>query len=125
MEVIIINIAVPIEIVYVMAIVFAILTIIFLMGKGASLIAVPNIKVKEDKEKYKKLSKVIGIFFGVIDIHLIIISLTGNNLPEWFAYIFIAVIAVGVFAITILSCIDIIFKRQPTHSLNTKNQDEH
>ena len=112
MGVFVINISVPIEIVYVTAILFAILTVIFWMGKGASLIAVPNIEAKEDKEKYKKLSKVIGVFFGVIDILLIIISFTGSNLPEWFTYGFIAVIGVGIFAITILSCVDIIFKKQ-------------
>lgn len=123
MGVFVINISVPIEIVYVMAILFAILTVIFWMGKGASLIAVPNIAAKEDKEKYKKLSKVIGVFFGVIDILLIIISFTGSNLPEWFTYGFIAVIGVGIFAITILSCVDIIFKKQRGYSLNTKKKD--
>ena len=68
----VINIAVPIEIVYAMAILFAILTVIFWMFKGASLIAV---------------------------------------------------IAVGILAITILSWVDIIFKKQRDYSFNTEKQD--
>ncbi|WP_365844753.1 DUF3784 domain-containing protein [Clostridium sp.] len=49
-----------------MSAVFAVLTAIFLMGKGSSLIKVYNNTEKE--EKYKKLSRVIGICFGIIDI---------------------------------------------------------
>lgn len=41
------------------------------MGKGSSLIEVYGTTKREEKEKYKKLSRVIGICFGIIDIFLI------------------------------------------------------
>lgn len=81
----------------------------FLTGKGSSLIAINTIISKEEKQKYHKLSRVIGIFLGIIDVLLIIISLTSNNLPEWFGYIFMTIIIISIIAITFLSCIDILF----------------
>ena len=94
-----------------MAIIFAILTIFFLMGKGSSLIAINTITSKEEKQKYYKLSQIIGIFLGIIDVLLIIISIISNNLPKWFDYIFIKIIIISIIAITFLSCIDILFRK--------------
>lgn len=94
-----------------MAIIFAILTIFFLMGKGSSLIAINTITSKEEKQKYHKLSQIIGIFLGIIDVLLIIISLISNNLPKWFGYIFMTIIIISIIAITFLSCIDILFRK--------------
>ncbi len=113
----VIKITVPIEIVYILAIVFAFLTVIFFMGKGSSLIEVYGTTKREEKEKYKKLSRVIGICFGIIDIFLIIISLMRNKLSEWFIYIFITVLGINILVIIVLSSVDIIFKK-------SKNQFE-
>ncbi|WP_342451342.1 DUF3784 domain-containing protein [Clostridium tertium] len=95
--------------------VFAFLTVIFFMGKGSSLIEVYGTTKRE--EKYKKLSRVIGICFGIIDIFLIIISLMRNKLSEWFIYIFITVLGINILVIIVLSSVDIIFKK-------SKNQFE-
>ncbi|WP_278599731.1 DUF3784 domain-containing protein [Clostridium tertium] len=97
--------------------VFAFLTVIFLMGKGSSLIEVYGTTKREEKEKYKKLRRVIGICFGIIDIFLIIISLMRNKLSEWFIYIFIIVLGINILVIIVLSFVDIIFKK-------SKNQFE-
>ena len=94
-----------------MSIVFAVLTILFLSGKGSSFIAVHTITLKEEKEKYYKLSRVIGIFLGIIEVFLIIISFMLNKLPKWFSYIFMAVIIVSIIAVTFLSLIDILFRK--------------
>ncbi|MGJ0843760.1 MULTISPECIES: DUF3784 domain-containing protein [Clostridium] len=54
-----IKITAPIEIVYILIIVFAVLTIIFLTGKGSSLIKVYSTMEKE--EKYMNLRKSANI----------------------------------------------------------------
>lgn len=54
--------------IYILALVFLLLSITFLMGKGSWLIAGYNTSSKEEKEKYdeKKLCRTMGIMCAII-----------------------------------------------------------
>lgn len=94
----------PIEIVYVVIVLFAVLTVLFLMGKGSSLIAGYNHLAKEEKEKYdqKKLCRTMAGCFGFIDLLLIITCLLWKKLPFYFTYILVALIFADVIVTIIL-----------------------
>lgn len=55
-------------VIYIMAMVFLVLSITFLMGKGSWLIAGYNTSSKEEKEKYdeKKLCTAMGIMCAIV-----------------------------------------------------------
>lgn len=81
---------------WIIAGIFTILTIILLSGKGAFLISGYNTASKADKMKYdeKKLCRVTGIGIGIITIFLIVLGCFGKNAPSWIvAALFIVTIA--------------------------------
>lgn len=103
----------PIGFIYVLAVLFAGLTVLFLSGRGSCLLTVYKVeeKDKEKKERRnKKLSRVIGVCFGMMDAFLIIMALTKNHLPEWFTWIFVSVTGVCMFVIFFSANADIIIK---------------
>lgn len=68
------------------SILFAVITLVLLSGKGSFLIAGYNTASKADKSHYneKKLCRVVGSGFAVITVFLIIQAICGENTPEWF-----------------------------------------
>lgn len=95
----------PIEILYVVTALFIILTIMFLMGKGSWLIAGYNTSPEEEKELYdeKKLCRVMGGCFIIIDVLLLAICFFRDKMPEFFGYIFIGIVVADSLVAIILS----------------------
>lgn len=69
--------------------VFAILSIILILGHGGVLIAGYNTASKEEKAKYdeKKLCRTVGIGMAIISVLILVMKLFENILPAAFAYI--------------------------------------
>lgn len=84
----------PIGVVWVVAALFAVLSVLLISGRGSSLIAGYNTASKEEKEKYdeKKLCKVVGYGMAVITILLLVIALFYQVLPLGFIYVFIGIV---------------------------------
>lgn len=85
--------------VWLIAVIFLVLTVLLLSGKGSFLIAGYNTASKAQKAKYdeKKLSRVMGSGMGVITIFMVVLACFGNYPPDWLFYaLFIAIIAVTV-----------------------------
>lgn len=78
----------PIWILYIVTIIFAILSIIFLSGHGSGLIAGYNTKPRGEKDKYdkQKLCKCTGVSMSFITVLILITSLFYRRLPADFAY---------------------------------------
>ncbi|MGN0507510.1 MAG: DUF3784 domain-containing protein [Lachnospiraceae bacterium] len=87
----------PVEAVYLLAVIFGILTILFLMGKGSSLIPGNNTALtkKQDRFDKKKLCRGIGVCFGALEVFLIITAVFWDSLPGWYGILFLVVVAVG------------------------------
>ena len=73
--------------------IFLILTITFLSGLGAWLIAGYNTANKKDQEKYdaKKLCRVMGGGMAGITVLILIMAAGMNVLPAYFVYVFLFV----------------------------------
>lgn len=86
-------------------ILFAVLTIILLSGKGGFLIAGYNTASKKEKEKYNaiKLSRVTGGGMGIITIFLAIRAFFQEELPAFFDWLLPVIIVITVVMILILS----------------------
>lgn len=88
----------PDWIMYVVAAVFALMTITFLRGRGGGLIAGYNTMSAEEKAKYdaKKMCRGMGVGFGFITVLVLISGLFAHILPDYFAYIMLALLVLDV-----------------------------
>ncbi len=92
-------------IMWVVAAIFVLLTIVFLSGHGSGLIAGYNTATKEEKEKYneKKLCRVMGWGMSVISVCIILMGAFEQVLPASFVYVFLGIVIVDIIAIIVLS----------------------
>lgn len=88
----------PDWIMYVVAAVFALMTILFLCGRGGWLIAGYNTMPEEEKAKYdeKKMCRGMGVGFGFLTVLILVSGIFAHVLPAYFAYIMLALIIVDV-----------------------------
>lgn len=79
---------------WVILIIFALLSILFLTGHGSGLIAGYNTSSKEEQSKYdaQKLCRVAGGGMAVITVFLFVMSVWEEVLPAAAAYIFLALV---------------------------------
>ena len=75
---------------WVIAILFTIISIILLMGRGANLIAGYNTSSNKEKQKYntKKLCRVVGIGLLLIAVMVLVMAIFYETLPAWTAKVF-------------------------------------
>ncbi|MCI5596538.1 MAG: DUF3784 domain-containing protein [Lachnospiraceae bacterium] len=95
----------PDWIMWIVVILFAILSIVFLTGHGAGFIAGYNTASKEEKSKYdeKKLCRVMGAGFSVITVCILIMAIWEDCLPAEFAYVFLAVVLIDCVIMIVLT----------------------
>ena len=95
----------PDWIMWIVVILFAILSIVFLTGHGAGFIAGYNTASKEEKSKYdkKKLCRVMGAGFSVITVCILIMAIWEDRLPAEFAYVFLAVVLIDCVIMIVLT----------------------
>ena len=81
----------PTWILWILVVVFTLLSILLLAGRGAWLIAGYNTADEEEKSRYdeKKLCRVIGAGMAVIAVLLFIMAAWMETLPAWFAFVFL------------------------------------
>lgn len=91
--------------IWLVVILFGFLTILFLSGKGAFLIAGYNTAGKAEKMKYdkKKLCRVTGGGMGIITLLLAIMGFFGDNPPGWLVTLSLFGVLLSIAAILILS----------------------
>ena len=91
-------------IVWIVFVIFAVLSIILLSGHGSWFISGYNTASKEEKAKYneKKLCRTMGIGMSVIAILLLIMGVFENILPAFFVYIALGIILADVVIIIVL-----------------------
>lgn len=85
--------------VWCIGIVFLIITIVLLSGKGSFLIAGYNTSSKANKMKFdeKKLCRVMGSGMGIITVFMIVLAYLGDNPPNWiFIALPLVIIAVSI-----------------------------
>ena len=94
----------PDWIVWIGFLLFAVLSIVLLLGHGSWFISGYNTASKEEKEKYneKKLCRTMGIGMSVITLLILTMGLLENILPAFFAYIALGIVLVDVAVIIIL-----------------------
>ena len=92
------------RIVWIVFVIFAVLSITLLSGRGSWFISGYNTATKEEKEKYdeKKLCRTMGIGMSIIAILALIMGLLENILPAFFVYIALGIILIDVVVIIIL-----------------------
>ena len=90
--------------VWIVFVIFAVLSIVLISGHGSWLISGYNTASKEEKEKYdeKKLCRTMGLGMSIIAILLLTMGLLENILPAFFVYIASGIILVDVVVIIIL-----------------------
>lgn len=83
----------PDWILWMVFVIFAVISIACLTGHGKNLIAGFNTAGKEEQEKYdvKKLSRMVGIGMSVLTILILIMTIGLEILPASFVYIFLTV----------------------------------
>ena len=88
-------------------IIFAIISVVLLMGHGANLIAGYNTASEEEKSRYdeKKLCRVTGIGMLVITVMIFIMAVWEAVLPAVFAYIFLGVVVDCIVIIILMNTI--------------------
>ena len=91
-------------VVWIVFVIFAVLSIVLLSGHGSWVISGYNTASKEEKEKYdeKKLCRTMGIGMSIISILILIMGLFESVLPAFFVYIAVGIIVVDVVVIIIL-----------------------
>ena len=89
----------PDFVIWMVFVLFLVLSIVFLSGRGGWLIAGYNTASEEEKSKYdeKKMCRIMGAGMAVLTVMLGIMGLGMDVLPAAFAYIFVAV--------TIIDCV--------------------
>lgn len=92
-------------IMWVVFVIFLILSVVLLSGRGGFLISGYNTADLEKKAKYneKKLCRVTGTGILVITIMLFIMAVFGDTLPDWFAGFFIIATFIDVIIIMVVS----------------------
>ena len=93
---------------WVVVVIFGVLSIVLLSGRGAFLIAGYNTSSKEEKAKYnkKKLCRVTGAGLFVITVLMFVMAKWNAVLPVWYLYIFGGVtLAVCVIMVVLLNTI--------------------
>ena len=95
----------PDWIVWIIGILFLIISLILISGHGASLIAGYNTAGRDEKNRYdtKKLCRVVGIGMAVITIMIFIMAIWETVLPAFFSTIFFVITVIDCIAIIILS----------------------
>ena len=90
--------------VWIVFVIFAVLSIVLLSGHGSWVISGYNTASKEEKEKYeeKTLCRTMGIGMSIISILILIMGLFESVLPAFFVYIAVGIIVVDVVVIIIL-----------------------
>lgn len=106
--------------VWALAAVFFVITVVFLSGRGAFLIAGYNLSSKEAKLKYveKKLCRVMGGGMGIITVFLFVFGCFEDFPPDWFLYLMIAGTIASVVIVVIL-CNTICRAKNPVAAENT------
>lgn len=99
-----------VEVIYGLTIVFLIVTVFFLMGKGSSLIVGHN-TLQETRFDPKKLGKAIGGCFFVLTGFLGVTSILWNYLPVWYGYLSFMVIGMDMLAVIMICHANIIFRK--------------
>lgn len=91
--------------IYVIFVLFAVLSVVFLTGHGAGLIAGYNTSSEQEKAKYneKKLCRVMGIGMAVIAVAILIMAIGIDVIPSWYSYLFLGIVLADVFTMIILS----------------------
>lgn len=94
----------PIWLLWLVAVICFIISVVLITGHGSGLIAGYNTASKEEKDKYneKKLCKVAGFGMTAITIILIIMALFYKLLPASFSYILEAYIIIDAITMIIL-----------------------
>ena len=105
------NPAVPVEMIFVLAIIFASLSLVFLNGKGASLFVGHN-TILEPAFSPGKLCKALGVCLCIVTVFLLITALIWNSCPEWFIYIFRAVIGGSILACAVICNLNILVRKR-------------
>lgn len=95
----------PDYIIWIVVVLFAILSIVLLTGRGGWLISGYNTASKEEKSKYdeKKLCRINGAGMAVITVMLLIMGLGEDVLPAAFAYVFLVVTIVDCVVMIVLA----------------------
>lgn len=95
----------PNWVLWVVLVIFAVLSAILLSGHGANLIAGYNTSSKEEQAKFneKKLCRVTGCGMLVVTILILVTALWEAVLPAWFIYIFIGLVLLDVTVMIILT----------------------
>ncbi|MBP3488164.1 MAG: DUF3784 domain-containing protein [Roseburia sp.] len=101
---------VPVIVIYVLFVIFAVLSAVFLKGKGSSLFA-GHSTVREPAFAPVKLCKAMGICFAVLAIFLLITVFVWNQRPDWFRYVLWVVVGGNIIAATIIANLNILFRR--------------
>lgn len=100
----------PVEMIYGLTIIFLVLIVLFLTGKGSSLIVGHN-TLQEPKFDTKKLSKAIGGGFAVLTVLLGVTSIFWNFLPGWYGYLFLAVIGIDIMVVILICHANLIIRK--------------
>lgn len=100
----------PVEVIYGLTIVFLIITVFFLMGKGSSFIVGHN-TLQETRFAPRKLGKAIGGCFSVLTVLSGVTSVLWNFLPVWYGYLFFTVIGIDMLAVIMICHANIIFRK--------------
>lgn len=95
----------PDWIIWIVGILFAIISIILISGHGANLIAGYNTASKEEKNRYdtKKLCRVVGIGMAFITLMIFIMAIWENVLPAFFSTVFLIITVIDCVTIIVLS----------------------
>ena len=94
----------PDGVIWIVFILFTILSIILLSGHGSWLISGYNTASKEEKAKYneKKLCRTMGIGMAVIAVLILVMGMCEDVLPAFFVYIAVGIILADVAVIIIV-----------------------
>ncbi|MGN0679490.1 MAG: DUF3784 domain-containing protein [Oscillospiraceae bacterium] len=101
---------IPVQIVYVLAAIFTVLSFVFLKGKASSLFVGHN-TFREPAFSQFSLCKAFGVCLSVITAILYIAALIWDICPEWFIYVFWFIIGGDVLIGTIICNLNILIKK--------------
>ena len=95
----------PDWIVWIIGILFLIISLILISGHGANLIAGYNTAGRDAKNRYdtKKLCRVVGIGMALITLMIFILAIWETVLPAFFSTVFFVITVIDCIAIIILS----------------------
>ena len=95
----------PDWILWVILVVFAVISVVLLTGHGANLIAGYNTASKEEQNRYdtRKLCRVVGAGMSVITVMILIMTVWESTLPASFAKVFLAVSGIDSIVMIILA----------------------